>query len=388
LKLNKLEIVFFSPISWLELQKNGYRKTAGAMFQALWDCEDVQKIKMIEHTNKWGFRIERKNIDNKVEIIGLPIGLPFERFIWIMSINRMIQSWLLLKVLRHTNSTNRKIVYWFYDWINIELIQRLPSELTVMEITDSAEQYFSNSIDMLKRIPILKRQVIDNVDIIFLVNEGLLEEISDGKCHIEILPNGISKKFLEIASIPHIEPEELKGCTRPRICVVGTQWSLNYRVNHELLIDVLSELKDWNLVLVGCESIESTGLHRLVEMPQVRILNMVHQNKIISIIQHCDVCAVPYVRGPVKRDALKTYEYLACGKSVILTEDNVLPRLQPLIYKANDATDFAQACSEIISDNKNKYSMEARRILKEMTWDLRVERCLKIIQDNCFDAKN
>jgi len=106
---------------------------------------------------------------------------------------------------------------------------------------------------------------------------------------------------------------------------------------------------------------------------------MMPQSQLVSFIQHSDVCAVPYVRGPARGDALKTYEYLACGKSVILTADQVTSELKPFVRYATDAQTFAQLCRELCAKDK-EFVNEVSQVLKGMTWDQRAARCLDLIR--------
>ena len=383
-----MKIVFLSPLSWSELQRNGYRKTAGAMFKALWNRADVSKLWYVQMDRRWDWQINRQCVDTKVEVLGLPIGLPYERFATIRYVNRTLQARLLSDVVHLGDSSQDTRVYWFYDWLGVELVRQLPRAMTVMEITDSAEQFYAHSLSNLNQLPALRQQVQENVNIVFPVTSTLAEELQGGHCKVEVAPNGISSDFLQLAYISHPEPEELGGLDHPRLCIIGTQWSLNYRVDHTLLLEVLRELADWCLVLIGCERIETDGLRKLAAMPQVRIVKMVTQERLVSFIQHSDVCAVPYIQGPARGDALKTYEYLACGKPVILTADEVIPELQPFVRRATDAKTFAQVCRELIAPNFNLSSGDVREILQNMTWDRRAERCLAIIRQGINEARN
>ena len=134
------DIFFFSPLGWAGLQRDGYRKTAGAMFKSLWGRSDVKRLWYVQTDRRWGLQVRRQRVDEKVEVIGLPIGLPYERFAPVRAINRATQARLLIKVARLNDESLETPIYWFYDWLAIELVRRLPKALTVMEVTDSAEQ--------------------------------------------------------------------------------------------------------------------------------------------------------------------------------------------------------------------------------------------------------
>jgi glycosyltransferase involved in cell wall biosynthesis len=94
---------------------------------------------------------------------------------------------------------------------------------------------------------------------------------------------------------------------------------------------------------------------------------------------------VPYTPGPALRDALKTYEYLACGKPVVLTADSVVPELAPFVRKAPDAPSFARACRELAACPAP--AAGAMAVLRELTWDRRAARALSLCRTLMTERK-
>lgn len=372
--MSKFHIVFFAPLPWAELQQHGYRKTAGFMFQQFRERSEIERLWYVQQDRRWGVQVEDWRVDDKVEVVGLPIGLPYERFDIIRGINRRLQANLLQSHLKGD------LIYWFYDWLHIELIRHLPPALTVMELTDSFYQFHKRSPKLLRRFSRLREDVKRLVDVHFVVNELLVDEVNDGSGRVEVMPNGISETFLELAGKSHPEPEELRGIAHPRLMVIGTQWSLNYRVDHQLLQEVLSHLPDWQLILIGCEEVISAGLKELISLPQTHLLGMLAQEQLVAFIQHADVCTVPYVQeAEPKRDALKTYEYLACGKPVVVSVDRVMPALEQFVWRGDRVETFVDACRRLIDDKTIDFE-RARSILRGMTWQKRADKCLEIVK--------
>ena len=380
-------IAHFAPISWDELQKNGYRKTSGAMLKALWSHPDVKRVWYIQHERRWGAGIRIEPIDNKLTVIGLPIGLPYERFNPVRNFNTRLQAWLLRqRVLTQTD--RQDLVYWFYDWWNIELISLLPRVTTVMEVTDVAGQFISQEIGQQKRLNHVKRLSCELVDCFFPVSDDLASECVGANGTVTPLSNGIGRDFLEQARRPQREPEPLREVPHPRLCIVGTGWSFNYRLDHELLAKSLQILGDWQFILIGCEKIESPALKALGGHPRVKMVGLVPLENLTAYIQYCDVCSVPY-RQEVENsgDRLKIYEYLACRKSIILSVHEGLEVLRPFLRYAFNADEFSQACQEAARQpfsHSQQLSLDA--LLDQMSWDKRGQTCLAIIAETkqCF----
>jgi glycosyltransferase involved in cell wall biosynthesis len=87
------------------------------------------------------------------------------------------------------------------------------------------------------------------------------------------------------------------------------------------------------------------------------------------------------VQCPARRDALKTYEYLACGRPVILTNDEVVPALKPFVCHASDVNAFADACREMTAPDYVQHVQGAKYVLVGLTWENRTERCLRICME-------
>lgn len=376
-----LQVVFFSPLPWDELQKNGYRKTCGAMFKALRERSDVTRIWLVEFERSWGFHLRRQSVDEKVEVLGLPICLPFERFAPIRYFNRGLQAWLLTRFLQSERNIGL-LVYWFYDWWPIEWVARLPIGVRVMEITDAVEQFVPQETPFIKRLNTIRQQALRSVDLNVVVTPTLADDIKGALGITRVYPNAIDPDFLQLASIPQEEPADLQGLPRPRLCVVGTGWSLNYRTDHELLNNVLRLLPDWHLVLVGCEYVRSPGLVNLTNSKNVIAIKLVPRNRLIAYLQHCDVTAIPYLNTEQRKsigNTIKILDYLCCQKPVVSTTQEDNPLLQPYIHFAPDSFSFASACRMIASSITPIDLDRLNKVLIQMTWDRRVEQCVETI---------
>lgn len=347
------------------------------MFKALHDATSVHELLYVQTDRRWGLRFDADQVDERTCKVGIPIGLPYERFEPIRTVNRRLQA----RGLRRYLSSDVPTIVWFYDWLAAELAQFIPADLRVMELTDSAEQFFQDSPVMLKRLPVLRKIVAETVDVVFAVSPALADEVRELPCRVEVLLNGISAAFLAEAATLQPQPDELATIPHPRLLVVGTGWSMNSRVDHTLLLGVLEALPEWHVVLVGCESVSSKGLRTLVAHPRVTALPLVQQRRLPAFIQHADVCAVPYVEGPARGDALKVYEYLACGKPVILTADRVRAEFECFVHYAPTPKAFAAACIAALNGGNGVDAVAVRSVLSEHTWERRAERALTVCEE-------
>lgn len=373
--MDKIRIVFFGPVPWKDIEKVGFRKTSGAMCKALLDRSDVEHIFYVQVERRWGLKIRVQNIDNRLTVVGLPIGMPYERLTQIRFINRWLQGSLLQSVIR----SYAPQIYWFYDWWNAELISQLPRAFTVMEITDIASQFVSSE-RARHHLFQARRLALRCVDLFIPVSVPLAAECQEAQSRTVVLPNGLSREFLTLGRSSQPEPKIIQQIPHPRLCLVSTPWSFNHRVDHQLLLEALRLSPDWNLILIGCEQAEAPGLKSLLSCPRVQSIGMIPVNSLPAYIQHCDLGIVAYSKNAEQSgDRLKIYEYLACGKPVVLTVNEGNPKLLPFLRYADTPISFVRACNDIIA-TPFRPGEKLYRILNEMTWDHRVATAMKVIQ--------
>ena len=372
-------LVFFGHRSWGDIEAFGFRKTSGAMFRCLRESGRFGALRYVQMDRRWGARVARRGVDAGCDVIGLPVGLPYGRIPAVRRLNRALQAALLRRTLARIGPAVPETV-WFYDWTPIEIVERLPRRLTVMEVTDAPELVYATLPASLAGFAGFRRAALASADLILAVAPCLAQGLTPGRARVAVLPNGIAAAFLAAAAAAWPEPAALAGVPRPRLCVVVGEWSANHRLDHGLLGAALDELPDWTLVLVGVGVVRTAGLERLLSRDRVAVVPPVPQASLVPIIQHCDVCAVPYDPPGGFGDALKTYEYLACGRPVVVNLDDVEPSLGRYIVRARTAEEFAGRCTELAARGGLDLG-EVHAALAGFTWERRAARALALLDD-------
>lgn len=372
-------LVFFGHRSWGDIEAFGFRKTSGAMFRCLRDSGRFGALHYVQVDRRWGVRATLHRVDAGCDVIGLPVGLPYGRIPVVRRLNRALQAALLRRTLARMSPAVPEVV-WFYDWAPIEIVERLGRRLTVMEITDSPELVYAALPSALAGFAGFREKVMEQADLILAVAPCLADGLAGRRARVAVLPNGIGAEFLAAAATAWPEPAVLARLPRPRLCVVVGEWSANHRLDHDLLGATLDELPGWTLVLVGVGAVQTTGLEQLLSRDRVAVVPPVPQASLVPIIQHCDVCAVPYAPPGGFGDALKTYEYLACGRPVVVNLDDVAPSLERFIARARTAKEFAARCAELAIRGGLDLD-EVHSALVGFTWERRAARALALLDE-------
>ncbi len=249
-----------------------------------------------------------------------------------------------------------------------------------MEVTDSPELVYATLPSVLAGFAGFREKVLDQADLILTVAPCLADGLAGRRARVAALPNGVGAEFLAAATTAWPEPEALARVPRPRLGVVVGEWSANHRLDHDLLGAALDELPGWTLVLVGVGATRDRGLARLLGRERAIAIPPVPQASLVPFIQHCDVCAVPYAPSGGFGDALKTYEYLACGRPVVVNLDDVEPALERFVARARTAQEFAARCAELAS--RGALDLEAvHAALAGFTWERRAARALALLDE-------
>ncbi|HYN40650.1 MAG TPA: glycosyltransferase [Thermoanaerobaculia bacterium] len=368
-------LVFFGIRPWNDLARFGYFRAAGGTFGCLLGSGRFAPVTYVHAGRRWGFRVDVEEIGEKAQALGLPAGLPLGRFAVVRRFNRWLQSRLLSRALARRDGSDR--LYWLYDWEQIGVAGQLGPGRCLVECQDDPAQVLAGFPSRLDEIPANRSAALARADLVVAVEASLLDGIRDGSSRFAVVPNGVSVEFLEAASRPSPEPEELKAHPHPRLVVVAGEWSFEKRVDHELLEAVLDRLGGWSLVLVGVPERPGRSLARLVHRPDVVALGSRPYLDLVPVLRACDVGAVPY-REAGGRDVLKTYEYLACGLPVAATFDAPRPALAPWVVRAAGPDAFAAACASL-AHLAPVGSPELRAALEERTWERRTDSILALL---------
>ena len=252
-------------------------------------------------------------------------------------------------------------------------------KIIIIDVNDLAiqQKYVDESASFLKRIrlQIIERLLLERVSTIILAWPGLLNYFTPKKIKkIRIMPPGVGADELFINS-----PNEIKIGKRKKIALYFG--SMQRKGAIPLIIELFSELKEWELQLVGLIEGET-----IAQDANVNYLGSVSHDKLADILSSADVILIPYPKNdyldkvmPIKlgyalkscRPVITTIlggvsEYismLGLGDNVIYIEEWNLENLKEALQKAQSL------------DIDPETTMER---LRPMIWEPRFEKAIGI----------
>ena len=98
-------------------------------------------------------------------------------------------------------------------------------------------------------------------------------------------------------------------------------------------------------------------------------------------IQQFDVGIIPHKTSgfSASTNPMKMYEYLACGKPVVVTDNIGTENINEIIEVAKDYDDFNQKVNQVLSADNNSNKEARQEFIKKHSWLNTVNKMLELI---------
>lgn len=217
--------------------------------------------------------------------------------------------------------------------------------------------------------PALEAVLFERADMVFASSRKLAEDRARLRPDILYVPNGVDFESFQRATDPELAlPEDLRRIPNPRIGYLG---NLESRVDYGLLEAVALARPDWSLVLVGpSEGLWSEKLAILGKLPNVYVMGKRAPEEAPAILKAFDAAIIPFVRSAQTEAIypLKLNEYLAAGRSVVMTPFADLREFQNVAWIAPDAPTFVAALEEALRPVEPWALHQRQQIARENDW--------------------
>lgn len=216
------------------------------------------------------------------------------------------------------------------------------------------------------------QEIGKNADTIFAVSENLAAKFPPKKTHV--VPNGVDGDHFSAATK---EPEDFSVIPHPRVGYAGV---IQERMDFALLEKAVAAYPRYSFVFVGWVWDEvRKERDALARHKNVYFLGKKSYNELPAYMQHMDIAIIPHKNSSLTKsmDPMKLYEYLACGKPVVVT-DVPLSLQAPFIYRAKNQDDFMSMIAAALT-TAPAYACDAKGLAAKQEWKDRVATMLSII---------
>jgi glycosyltransferase involved in cell wall biosynthesis len=263
------------------------------------------------------------------------------------------------------------------------LIRSLSERLVVYDCMDQHAAFRSG--ETARRLAREEERLLHAADIVFASSEGLLDHCSRHNENVYLVRNGVDPEWFR-AQATKATPSELPfEPSRPTVGYVGT---IGPWVDIDLLKEIAISYPMVTLVLVGPAEVDLSVLERI---PNITITGQLPYQKVPGIIQHLDVCLLPFKVNLLTRSVnpIKLYEYLALGKAIVSTPLPEVVQFGKICYLSEPGQSYIAAIGEALNEGQaTDLIQQRRRVADENTWAKRAEEIVRVLDAHLWNRES
>jgi len=269
---------------------------------------------------------------------------------------------------------------WLTDPRAIFYASLFPRRLLVFDAIDNFLHYPRRSRAKKTLIASAYKQIAAQADLIFTNTEPLAEYFrSLGHAEVFCVPNGIDLDLFK----PHEERTLIPALDHLQRPIVGYVGRIQERLDFPLLEYLLRKNPGATFVLIGpiVSPWVKRPVNRLQTFKNFRYLGPISWREVPRYLSCFDVGIVPHLDTPQTRsmDPLKTYEYLAMGLPVVVSEVAASKELTPALLVARSKEEFDLRLKETLSGKRPMGPEKVRSLLESFTWKHRFEAMWRLV---------
>lgn len=210
-------------------------------------------------------------------------------------------------------------------------------------------------------------ELLEKADLVFAASDKLYTHRKNQHHNIFNYPNSIDlSHFRQARKVS--EPLDQKKITGPKLGFYG---EINNQINFELLTDMADYRPSWNFIMVG--PIVSSTYNELPKRPNIYFFGRKDYKYLPHYFAGWDVTIAPYNQNKSTNTTTQMYEYLATGRPVVATPQEILTEKYEtlgLVKTASSATCFLAACEEAMQSKQNpEWLKKVDDYLDSKSWD-------------------
>ncbi len=271
----------------------------------------------------------------------------------------------------------RSPILWVFDPFASSIVGTFGERLVIYHVVDNYVEYISPQAVRL-RTTVAERdgEMLRLADIVFTVSPRLYTHCRRLNPNTVLVHNGVDFDRFQRSIATGDEPADIRAIPRPIIGYVGV---IQPTMNFALLERLVSEHREWSVVLVGPEELgeQRRQLEDLLRHPNVHYLGPKPIDDVPKYMRCCDVCIMPDEES-ADGDVIKLYEYLASGRPIVSWENPTARRFEPFVRIARGPADFLQGITASLAESRDA---SAARIgaAREHSWQRRAAVLRRVV---------
>lgn len=305
-------------------------------------------------------RLDMREAEAGVRVVvpHLPDGLRSE-----IAINAVMREMLRQMFIDHDIN---EYVFWYYTPMALTFTDHFKPVASVYDCMDELSAFKGAH----SKLPMMERQLFQNVDLVFTGGQSLYEAKRDQHPSVHAFPSSIDAAHFGKARMKVSDPEDQAPIPHPRLGFFGV---IDERFDVELLDRVAAARPEWNFVIIG--PVVKIDPETLPKHANIHYLGGKKYDELPEYLAGWDIALLLFARNESTRfiSPTKTPEYLAAGKPVISTSirDVVRPYGELHLVEITDTpAEFIHAAEKILaSSTQREWLTRVDDFLKEISWD-------------------
>jgi glycosyltransferase involved in cell wall biosynthesis len=247
---------------------------------------------------------------------------------------------------------------WLYTPMAYDIAKCLGAGRLIYDVMDDLSSFLKAPQGLLAR----QRELLAAADVVFTGGRSLHRStLSQRRRAVYLFPSGVEQEH-------YAASRELRRPHSRR--VAGYVGVIDERVDLDLIEKLAAALPDWTVRMVGpVAKIEESDLPRA---SNIEYVGMVPYHQLPQVMADLDVALMPFALNEATRaiSPTKTLEYLAAGLPVVSTRvPDVVSDYADVVHLADDGTEFAAACREVLTHELSDRDRKAKPIQARQEWD-------------------
>lgn len=297
-------------------------------------------------------------------------------------INRLLLKSQIRRWNKKYSLNTNFVVSWIYDPFQDGYLNLVNEQLKVFEYYDeysswSEVPFFRTHKDLARK----EKQVLSEVDLVFVVSEEILTNKSHLHRSIHVVPNATDFGHFNKAAKNNLPlPNDIAPIKRP---IVGYVGNITSRIDFSLLEYLSKNHSDWSFVFIG----GTDGVRipaTLKSKTNVNFLGSKPYEELPKYMKFFDVCIIPYDQNDpfnINCSPLKLYDYLATGKPIVSTDLPAVRYFKEFVRIADDPEDFGQQVKKALEEHDRHLCKLRIAKAQENSWEFRANDIINILND-------